>query len=398
MKAFINNQHIVLIIRGLVGRSGGAERIYCELANILADAGYRVTCLYFDGKDGEIFYHISHAVERINLFGKPYSRARRKAKIARLIFPKNLARAEWELENGFFISQLHDYFRYTNPAVAISLMPPANTPALLASTGTDVKVVATNHNVPAQDYDNPKRWSANSVDRELRVKALDNAAAIHVLFPEFGEWFPAHLKNRIVDIPNYVSPDFQRPDHFVHRENTILAVGRLTEVKNYLQLLRSWANIANDYPDWKVKIYGIGPQLKLMKEEIGRLGLAGRVELPGHKADLAGEYAKASVFCHPALFEGFGLSPAEALFMETPVVCYADCAGVNQFVKDGYNGLAVARESDKDELALALRRLIENESLRASLGKNGPESVSGFTIERYKNNWLNLIGKLTEAN
>lgn len=397
MKNCDYSKHIVLVIGLLNGRSGGAERIYCELANLLQESGHRVTCLHFDAKNGEAFYHLNHKVERINLFGKANIWTRRRAAISKYLSKAARNKAEWDLQNEFFVQQLRDYFTLVKPDIAISILPPANTPTLLASVGTAVKVIACNHNVPEQDYNNPKRWGGNPVDQRLRLGALDHAAAIHVLFPDFGDWFPAHLQERITAIPNYISPGFKWPEPKPDREKTVLAVGRLAEVKNYMQLIRSWASIADDCPDWKVKIYGIGPQLKEMKAEIGRLKLRGKVDLAGHLTDLSSEYAKASIFCHPAHFEGFGLSPAEALYLETPVVFYADCAGVNEFVKDRYNGLAVERRGDNDSLAAALKELIDNHELRISLGANGPESVSSFTFEQYKSRWIDLINEVGKA-
>lgn len=398
MKEFRNAKHIALVIRQLGGRSGGAERIFCELANILVDSGYNVTCLHFDTKDTPPFYPLSPRVELINLYGKPRtSRQRRAMLIQRLPFVSANLRnqAMWDERNDFFLSQLRDYFRYAKPALAISLMPPANTVSLLAAAGTSVKVVATNHNVPKEDYESPHRWDPNPVDRRLRKEVLSHAAAIHVLFPSFGDWFPSHLTERIVAIPNYVSPEFTPPIE-VHRENLILAVGRLAEVKNYMQLVRSWATLANDFPDWKVVIYGTGPQQSELNDEITKLGLAKSFVLGGHRSDLGSEYARAAIFCHPAHFEGFGLAPAEALHMNVPVVSYKDCPGVNQFVKDGYNGLAVVRDGERDNLASALRQLMQDEALRKTLGSNGPQSVSAFTQDRYRANWINLIELLTE--
>ncbi|WEX75090.1 glycosyltransferase [Sinorhizobium numidicum] len=398
MKEFKNAKHIALVIRQLGGRSGGAERIYCELANVLIESGYRVTCLHFDTKDTPPFYPISPKAELINLYGKTNTKKQRRAMLTqRLPFVSTDAknRALWDQKNDFFLSQLREYFLFAKPVLAISLMPPANTVTLLAAAGTSVKVVATNHNVPKEDYESPHRWDPNPVDRKLRRDVLDYAAAIHVLFPSFGDWFPAHLKERVVAIPNYVSPEFARRPKAV-RDKLILAVGRLAEVKNYTQLLRSWATLANDFPDWKVIVYGTGPQQRELKEEIVKLGLTKSFELGGHRSDLGREYDRAAIFCHPAHFEGFGLSPAEALHMSVPVVSYADCPGVNQFVKDGYNGLAVERNGGDDGLAKALRRLMEDQTLRESLSRNAPESVSEFTLDRYRANWVNLIETLTE--
>ncbi|WFU50229.1 glycosyltransferase [Sinorhizobium terangae] len=397
MQEFRNAKHIALVIRQLGGRSGGAERIYCELANILIDSGYRVTCLHFDTKDTPPFYPINPKAELINLYGKAKTKKQRRAVIAqRLPFVtaevKN--QAQWDERNDFFLSQLRDYFQLVKPALAISLMPPANTVTLLAAAGTDVKIVATNHNVPKEDYESPYRWDPNPIDRGLRLKALDNAAAIHVLFPSFSEWFPPHLRTRVIAIPNYISQEFANQQPKEQRDRLILAVGRLAEVKNYIALIRAWATLANEFPKWKVIIYGTGPQLRDLKAEIMQRGVENSVRLAGHRSDLGGEYARAAIFCHPAHFEGFGLSPAEALSMGVPVVSYADCPGVNQFVKDGFNGIAVQR-SEENGLAKALRRLMADQHYREGLSKNAPESVSEFTLERYRQNWIGLIEKLT---
>ena len=49
-------------------RSGGAERIYCELANMLTARGYEVTCLHYDAVPGKPFFAIDRRVEVINLY------------------------------------------------------------------------------------------------------------------------------------------------------------------------------------------------------------------------------------------------------------------------------------------------------------------------------------------
>jgi glycosyltransferase involved in cell wall biosynthesis len=231
----------------------------------------------------------------------------------------------------------------------------------------------------------------------MRLAALDHAARIHVIFPRFGEWFPDHLRERVVAMPNYVSSEILRATPKAEREPYILATGRLAGVKNYDTLLAAWALIAKDHPEWKVVVYGAGPQLKNLKAGASRLGVEESFLLPGHRGNLGEEYARMSIFCHPAYFEGFGLSVAEALALKMPVVAFADCAGVNEFVFDGYNGLMVDRAGGAPALANALKRLIEDEGLRRRLGDNGPASVAAFTEERYAKGWVDLIEELTEA-
>jgi glycosyltransferase involved in cell wall biosynthesis len=394
---------IALVIRLLVGRSGGAERLYCELANFLVEEGFEVTCAFYDEKDGEPFYPLSPNVRQLNVFhdGSELavswtSGALRKVftKLTQSPLGWALNRLAWRTVHGGFTRGLQRFFRQECPDVVISFMPPANTPTLLAASKTGVKAIPTNHNVPAQDYDNPARWDPNPYDRQLRRRVLEHAAAIHVLFPKFGEWFGTELSSKIVAIPNYVSREILQAQPKVVRSKVILAVGRIAEVKNYRTLLEAWHQIAHLHPDWRVKIYGVGPQTKMLRSEIRALGLQGSFELKGHEADMAAVYADASIFCHPAFFEGFGLSVAEALALKVPVVAYADCAGVNEFVVNDVNGLMVPREVGVKGLALALSTLIEDKVLRERLGAAGPASISEFTEDAYRKRWLSLIDKV----
>jgi glycosyltransferase involved in cell wall biosynthesis len=396
---FRHGKSVAIVIRFLFDRSGGAERIYCELANMLAAHGYEVTCLHYDAVPGKPFFPIDHRVEVINLHPVTPPLRHRLARWAsrRSFVPRPLRESwGWFATNDFFIAQLRDYFTLRKPGVVVSFMPPANTPALLAAAGTGILVVPTNHNVPHQDYVAADRWDRNPIDRKVRLAALDHAARIHVIFPGFGDWFPEHLRARIVAMPNYVSRDILRATPQAVREPTILAVGRLAAVKNYETLLAAWALIAADHPGWKVVVYGVGPELKALKAEAGRLGVAQSFLLPGHRGNLGEEYARMSIFCHPAHFEGFGLSVAEALALAMPVVAFSDCAGVNEFVVDGKNGLMVDRAGGAPALAAALSRLIGDEALRRRLGESGPESVARFTEERYAQGWVDLIEELTE--
>ena len=396
---FGRGKKIAIVIRLLNNRSGGAERIYCELANMLAARGYEVTCLHYDTVPGKPFFAIDRKVEVINLAPEfPPFRHRIGGWLSRRFFVPTSLREKWGwlALNEVFIAQLHDFFMYRKPDVALTFMPPANTPALLAAPGTGVKVVPTNHNVPLEDYTSPERWDPNPLDRKMRLEALDHAARIHVIFPRFGDWFPDHLHSRIVAMPNYVSKEILRASPEAVREPSILAVGRLAGVKNYDTLLAAWALIAKDHPTWKVVVYGAGPQLKNLKADVRRLGVEESFLLRGHRGNLGEEYARMSIFCHPAYFEGFGLSPAEALALKMPVVAFSDCAGVNEFVVDGYNGLMVDRAGGAEALAAALKRLIEDEGLRRRLGENGPQSVAAFTEERYADGWVDLIEELTE--
>lgn len=386
---------VFLVIRLLGGRSGGAERLFCETANMLADAGYDVFCLYCHASKSGPFYPISSKVTLINLWGKSARQALLYKSLDRVAkgYPEwpGLAPFDWLSRNLYFTRRLYVAARELHPDVVISFLPPANTPSLIAGALARAKVIPTNHNVPEQDYRSPLRWDQNPIDRRLRFWALRSAERIHVLFPTFAEWFPPPLRNRVVVIENYVSEDFYDLDLSQPRENTVAAVGRLAPVKNYLDLIEAWGPIASTHPSWRVKIYGVGPQHHELAKRIRELNLEENVRLMGHTTEVKEALATAKIFCHPAIHEGFGLSVAEALACGLPVVAYADCAGVNEFVHHGENGLMVPRKGGPAALGEALRRLIEDQRLREQLGERAPLSIQRFSKKAFLENWMRLI-------
>ena len=392
---------VCLVIRKLVNRCGGAERLFCEMANMLAAFGYEVTCLYCDHVDGLPFYPLSSRVSRINLwakvprFGLPYV----TLDALGLFGGKApwLAPLGWLSDNAYFIRRLAAALASMRPDVAISFLPPANTPTLIAGTLAKVPVIPTNHNVPEQDYTSPTRWDQNPVDRFLRLRMLDHAERIHVLFETFAGWFPGHLRSKIVTIPNYISEDFDNVDIEGLRSRVIVAVGRLAPVKNYQTLVEAWSLIARKHPGWTVRIYGAGPDQQVLTQKIHELGLESSLLLMGHVHDMRQAYLDSEILCHPALFEGFGLAAAEALACGTPVVAFSDCAGVNEFVKDNVNGLMVDRSSGSVGLAAALSRLILDEPLRLRLRHGAAKSISQFHREVFLSRWSALIDEVTNV-
>lgn len=124
------------------------------------------------------------------------------------------------------------------------------------------------------------------------------------------------------------------------------------------------------------------------------LGLKERVELAGAVADIMSEYEKAKFLAMPSLYEGFGLSAAEAMLKGLPVIAFSDCPGLNKVVVNGVNGILLKGLDKEAELAEGLRLLIEDNDKRLRLANQAPETMQKFTAELVLPKWEALLEEL----
>lgn len=396
---------VAFVIKAFVGRAGGAEKVLCNAANALADAGARVTIFHGD-EPGRPFFALRSSIDVISVRPKdrPIRAAAPTGAVAlgpggrlavRHRFPRSLL--TWWREHAWWIAALRRFLRAARPDVVIAFQPSATTDTLIATVGTGIPVVVSLHNVPEQDFERPERWDPNPLDRWLRKRMLGRAARITVLLDEFRAWFPRALHDRIVVLPNavHVQGPPAEPMHADPERNRIIVVGRLAPAKDHACLVEAWARIHAAHPRWQVEIYGGGPLRKALQTRIAERGVGSTLLLCGESDAVMAHYARAKIFCIPSLFEGFGLVTAEALAKGLPAVGFADCPGTNSLIRHEHNGLLAdpaAHGNDRAAaLAAALERLMVDAELRARLGAAGPSSMLDYRPEAVARRWVALL-------
>jgi glycosyltransferase involved in cell wall biosynthesis len=119
----------------------------------------------------------------------------------------------------------------------------------------------------------------------------------------------------------------------------------------------------------------------------------GDVEWRGQCTDMHDVLAQSHIVCLPSLREGVPKVLIEAAACGRAIVT-TDAPGCREIVRHGVNGLLVPVR-DSRSLAEALRLLIENPSLRASMGAKGREIVvEEFSVERVVNETLGVYREL----
>jgi glycosyltransferase involved in cell wall biosynthesis len=175
------------------------------------------------------------------------------------------------------------------------------------------------------------------------------------------------------------------------REPIVLGAGRLVHQKGFDRLIEAFAGLGADFPEWELRIAGAGPRraslARLSQQSGANVALLGRVH------DMAGEYARASIFVLSSRFEGFPMVLLEAMSHGVPVVSMDCPTGPATLIEPGVSGL-LTRRDDIPGLGAGIRTLMEDARLRAELAAAARERVSRFSIDPVAGQWRELFAQL----
>ncbi|UBU09141.1 glycosyltransferase family 4 protein [Nonomuraea gerenzanensis] len=196
---------------------------------------------------------------------------------------------------------------------------------------------------------------------------------------------------RLARIPNAVPPmtgDISKLDAKV-----AVAVGRMTRIKGFHRLITAWETVAAAHPDWKLRIYGAGPQHDNLAQQIAEAGLEGKVELPGPTTDVGAELEKASIYVLSSRHEGFPMTILEAMAKGLAIVSFNSPHGPKEMITNEVDGLLVKPRTNAN-LAQSIIRVIEDEQLRRSLAARALETARTYDVDVVGRQWDDLLDDL----
>jgi len=144
-------------------------------------------------------------------------------------------------------------------------------------------------------------------------------------------------------------------------------------LKGLVHLLKAVAALRPDYPDIRLTLVGRPKPDGDTQRIINSLGLANCIDFCkgiSHE-EMVEKYARATVAVVPSIYEGFGLPAVEAMACGVPLVSTSGGA-LAEVVDDA---ALVVSPGDSDALARNIRRLFDDESLRAEYATRGLQRV-----------------------
>ena len=181
-----------------------------------------------------------------------------------------------------------------------------------------------------------------------------------------------------------------------------VALGRLSQEKGFDLLLEAWSYVIQARPDtdWRLKIYGDGPDRAALAAQAQSLGITESVSFEGPTTQVPEALRAGSLFVSASRAEGFPMTLLEALACGLPCVAF-DCApGVREILRgdrpDGEqtetteNGALVSL-GNTEAFANQLGKLIDDPALRATLAKAAPDSVARYAPTALAQRWNRLF-------
>lgn len=155
-------------------------------------------------------------------------------------------------------------------------------------------------------------------------------------------------------------PDSEIPPHEIPipcGSTNFFTIGRLSNEKNCLNLLKAFAAINRDYPDTTLSFIGSGSLEGQLKKLIKKYRLQGKVLLTGQLKNPFGFASLLDCFVFPSRHEGSGMVVYEMRVMHKPVII--SNYPVHRDVCCGENGQIVT-DMTAEGIADGMRKYLEN--------------------------------------
>ena len=344
----------IMFVTGSLIR-GGAERVASILANDYARRGWKVRIVMV--LHSFIGYDIDPSIEIIDISNdkRPIS----------LYLP-------------FLVGKLRGEIKSFKPDSVVSMMWNVCLVSGLASIGLKSRFITSERIDPNNsDWSRPVAKIMESIYAHSDCCVLQTKRAY--------DYFPKKVQKKSVIIPNPI----EAKAYAEYGEKRIVTCGRLTKQKNHKMLIDAFASVSGSFPEWKMDIYGEGPLEEELRTRIKEKELEERIQMKGNVSDLHDKIKSAEIFVLSSDYEGLSNALMEAMMMGLPCIS-TDCAGSDEIISDGENGLLVP-VGDKESLEKAMARLMDDREFAHALGKRAKETAKQYESSAVIKRWREVI-------
>lgn len=176
-----------------------------------------------------------------------------------------------------------------------------------------------------------------------------------------------------IDINKYQKLDVQLCDFKLRFEKNFVHVSNFRPVKNTLFIVKTFAKVVKEHPNVGLIMVGEGPERKLSEDLANKLGIKDNVMFQGVRSSIVPIYNCGTALLSASTNESFGLTLAEAMACETPVIA-PHVGGIPEVVTHEETGF-IYPPNDAEKFAEYMLLLLEDEKLKETMGAKARKRV-----------------------
>lgn len=362
----------IILLSSNMTETGGIQRLTASLANSFINK-FDVEIINTGHKKGTEKFFLDKRITNtyINLNSKD-------------LIDLNLFQKLFENIKTFFkMKDFFDNYKFDcdkNIVIALGHSQSCLLPFIIPNKN-NIKKIGSQHNPISYNliYSIIRRFSLIKLDKYV---LLNESMAIDFL---------SHYKlnnTYVIENPNEIKVKYSNLDNKV-----VIAVGRLTEQKQFNVLIDIWRDISFENPNWKLKIIGDGPKKKELNNQIKQYNLEKKIILQEFNEEIEKEYSKSDILVMTSKYEGFGLVLVEAQSCGLPVVAFDCPTGPKSIINNNEDGFLI-ENMNLEQFTSKLNILIKDSKLREEMSKKAIKNSKRFNIETITKKWIELFENL----
>lgn len=172
-------------------------------------------------------------------------------------------------------------------------------------------------------------------------------------------------------------------------EHTIISVGRLEKEKGVEDIIISFANLHDRFPDWKLIIVGDGSKRNRLERLAKKMNIEKSIEFVGFQRNVRDYLLKASIFAIGSKWEGMPMTVLEAMECGLPIVGYKIPA-LTEMLNDKVDSF-LADYGNREAFENELLKIMRDEKMRIQMGKDASINADNFALEAIIPIWKELL-------
>lgn len=349
----------VILVTNILG-NGGSGRVMATLANYLNDQNYNVRVYSF--VDNYDTYEINNKINNV------------------LIKCKNKNKILKKFERIYLLRKI---FKENERATIISFEYFVNMQTILAALCLKNKIIISERN-------DPSRQGNKFFINKLRNLLYRKSNILVCQTQDAKDYFPNKIKEKSIIIPNPIMSNL--PNRFVgERKKEIVTFCRIEKQKNLKLLIDAYSLLSNEYPEYKLSIYGEGKQKQELINYVNSIGMENKINFYGFCDDIHYKIIKSTMFVSSSDYEGISNSMIEAMAIGLPcIVTDCPCGGARMIIEDRINGILVP-VNDIEALYREMKNVINDNRLAYKLSCNGELIKQKLRQENICKMWEEII-------